>query len=137
MNYGYPGAMPYGQGGGMTQFAPQMPAMQQGTGYGAPMQQMNPSNTVADVEEQRKRLKALGLDDSFIDDALEMKQGMFEQKLDRQNDDNTEQKPNSKKDCWSYPTWEKPTYHGGKTGNDPAQRHRPHRCYPTNRSQKS
>lgn len=80
MNYGYPGAMPYGQGGGMTQFAPQMPAMQQGTGYGAPMQQMNPSNTVADVEEQRKRLKALGLDDSFIDDALEMKQGMFEKR---------------------------------------------------------
>lgn len=69
MNYGYPGAMPYGQGGGMTQFAPQMPAMQQGTGYGAPMQQMNPSNTVADVEEQRKRLKALGLDDTMIDAA--------------------------------------------------------------------
>ena len=80
MNYGYPGAMPYGQGGGMTQFAPQMPAMQQGTGYGAPMQQMNPSNTVAEVEEQRKRLKALGLDDTFIDDAMSFKQGMFEKR---------------------------------------------------------
>ena len=80
MNYGYPGAMPYGQGGGMTQFAPQMPAMQQGTGYGAPMQQMNQINTVAEVEQQRKRLKALGLDDTFIDDALEMKKGMFEKR---------------------------------------------------------
>ena len=80
MNYGYQGSMPYGQGGGMSQFAPQMPAMQPGTGYGAPMQQMNPMNTVADVEEQRKRLKALGLNDSFIDDAFEMKQGMFEKR---------------------------------------------------------
>ena len=84
MNYGYPGAMPYGQGGGMTQFAPQMPAMQQGTGYGAPMQQMNPSNTVADIEEQRKRLKALGLDDTMIDDALSFKQGLFEKRDEMQ-----------------------------------------------------
>ena len=58
MNYGYPGAMPYGQGGGMTQFAPQMPAMAPGTGYGAQMQ-TNFQNTTADVEAQRKRLKAL------------------------------------------------------------------------------
>ncbi len=83
MNYGYPGAMPYGQGGGMTQFAPQMPAMAPGTGYGAQMQ-TNFQNTTADVEAQRKRLKALGLDDTMIDDALAFKQGLFEKRDEMQ-----------------------------------------------------
>jgi len=81
MNYGYQGAMPYGQGGGM---APQMPAMMPGTGYGAPMQQFNLANTTAEVEQQRKRLKALGLDDTMIDDALSFKQGLFEKRDEMQ-----------------------------------------------------
>lgn len=84
MNYGYPGAMPYGQSGGMTQFAPQMPSMQPGTGYGAQMQPMNPINTVSEIEQQRKRLKALGLDDTMIDDALAFKQGLFEKRDEMQ-----------------------------------------------------
>ena len=83
MNYGYPGAMPYGQGG-MTQFAPPMPAMQPGTGYGAQMPQFNLANTTAEVEQQRKRLKALGLDDTMIDDALSFKQGLFEKRDEMQ-----------------------------------------------------
>lgn len=82
MNYGYPGAMPYGQGGGMTQFAPQRPMMT-GSGYGAPMM-TNFQNTTADVEAQRKRLKALGLDDTMIDDALAFKQGLFEKRDEMQ-----------------------------------------------------
>ena len=83
MNYGYQGAMPYGQGG-MTQFAPQMPAMMPGTGYGAQMPQINVANTAAEVEQQRKRLKALGLDDTMIDDALSFKQGLFEKRDEMQ-----------------------------------------------------
>ena len=84
MNYGYTGAMPYGQNGGMSQFAPQMPAMQPGTGFGAQMQPMNPINTVSEIEQQRKRLKALGLDDTMIDDALSFKQGLFEKRDEMQ-----------------------------------------------------
>jgi len=74
--------MPYGQGGGMTQFAPQQPVMP-GSGYGAPMM-TNFQNTTADVESQRKRLKALGLDDTMIDDALAFKQGLFEKRDEMQ-----------------------------------------------------
>ena len=81
MNYGYQGAMPYGQGGGM---GPQMPAMMPGTGYGAQMPQFNLANTAAEVEQQRKRLKALGLDDTMIDDALSFKQGLFEKRDEMQ-----------------------------------------------------
>ena len=54
MNYGYQGAMPYGQGG-MTQFAPQMPAMMPGTGYGAQMPQINVANTAAEVRSKLAR----------------------------------------------------------------------------------
>ena len=77
MNYGYqqPG-MP------MQGYAPQ-PAMMPGTGYGGPMI-TNFQNTTADVEAQRRRLKALGLDDTMIDDALAFKQGIFEKRDEMQ-----------------------------------------------------
>jgi hypothetical protein len=77
MNYGYQ------QPGGMMQgYAPQ-PPMMPGSGYGAPMM-TNFQNTTADVEAQRKRLKALGLDDTMIDDALSFKQGLFEKRDEMQ-----------------------------------------------------
>jgi hypothetical protein len=77
MNYGYQ------QPGGMMQgYAPQQPMMP-GSGYGAPMM-TNFQNTTADVEAQRKRLKALGLDDTMIDDALSFKQGLFEKRDEMQ-----------------------------------------------------
>jgi len=77
MNYGYQ------QPGGMMQgYAPQ-PPMMPGSGYGAPMM-TNFQNTTADVEAQRKRLKALGLDDTMIDDALAFKQGLFEKRDEMQ-----------------------------------------------------
>jgi hypothetical protein len=82
MIYGYPGAIqqgnPYGMGGGMSQFAPPMPPMMSGTGYGAQMP--NGANTVGEVEAQRRRLKDLGLDDTMIDDALKFKSGLYEQR---------------------------------------------------------
>lgn len=76
MNYGYQ------QPGGMQSFG-QQPAMMPGSGYGAPMM-TNFQNTTADVEAQRKRLKALGLDDTMIDDALSFKQGLFEKRDEMQ-----------------------------------------------------
>jgi hypothetical protein len=77
MNYGYQ------QPGGMMQgYAPQ-PPMMPSSGYGAPMM-TNFQNTTADVEAQRKRLKALGLDDTMIDDALSFKQGLFEKRDEMQ-----------------------------------------------------
>ena len=77
MNYGYQ------QPGGMMQgYAPQ-PPMMPGSGYGAPMM-TNFQNTTADVEAQRRRLKALGLDDTMIDDALSFKQGFFEKRDEMQ-----------------------------------------------------
>ena len=82
MIYGYPGALqqgnPYGMGGGMSQFAPPMPPMMSGTGYGAQMP--NGANTVGEVEAQRRRLKDLGLDDTMIDDALKFKSGFYQQR---------------------------------------------------------
>jgi len=82
MIYGYPGALqqgnPYGMGGGMSQFAPPMPPMMPGTGYGAQMP--NGANTVGEVEAQRRRLKDLGLDDTMIDDALKFKSGLYQQR---------------------------------------------------------
>jgi len=76
MNYGYQ------QSGGMQGFG-QQPAMMPGSGYGAPMI-TNFQNTTADVEAQRRRLKALGLDDTMIDDALAFKQGLFEKRDEMQ-----------------------------------------------------
>jgi len=82
MIYGYQGALqqgnPYGMGGGMSQFAPPMPPMMPGTGYGAQMP--NGANTVGEVEAQRRRLKDLGLDDTMIDDALKFKSGLYQQR---------------------------------------------------------
>ena len=77
MNYGYqqPG-MP------MQGYAPK-PAMMPGTGYGGPMI-TNFQNTTADVDAQRRRLKALGLDDTMIDDALAFKQSLFEKRDEMQ-----------------------------------------------------
>lgn len=76
MNYGYQ------QSGGMQGFR-QQPVMMPGSGYGAPMM-TNFQNTTADVEAQRRRLKALGLDDTMIDDALAFKQGLFEKRDEMQ-----------------------------------------------------
>jgi hypothetical protein len=82
MIYGYQGALqqgnPYGMGGGMSQFAPPMPPMMPGTGYGAQMP--NGANTTGEVEAQRRRLKDLGLDDTMIDDALKFKSGLYQQR---------------------------------------------------------
>ena len=82
MNYGYQGALqggnPYGMGGGMSQFAPPMPSMMPGTGYGAQMP--NGANTTGEVEAQRRRLKDLGLDDTMIDDMLKFKSGLYQQR---------------------------------------------------------
>lgn len=82
MNYGYQGALqggnPYGMGGGMSQFAPPMPPMMPGTGYGAQMP--NGANSTGEVEAQRRRLKDLGLDDTMIDDALKFKSGLYQQR---------------------------------------------------------
>ena len=82
MIYGYQGALqqgnPYGMGGGMSQFAPPMPPMMPGTGYGAQMP--NGANTMGEVEAQRRRLKDLGLDDTMIDDALKFKSGLYQQR---------------------------------------------------------
>ena len=82
MNYGYQGALqggnPYGMGGGMSQFAPPMPPMMPGTGYGA--QIPNGANTTGEVEAQRRRLKDLGLDDTMIDDMLKFKSGLYQQR---------------------------------------------------------
>ena len=82
MNYAYQGALqggnPYGMGGGMSQFAPPMPPMMPGTGYGAQMP--NGANSTGEVEAQRRRLKDLGLDDTMIDDALKFKSGLYEQR---------------------------------------------------------
>jgi hypothetical protein len=72
MNYGYQqfGSQGFGSG----------PAMMPGTGFGAAMPQPNFVNTTAEVEAQRRRLKALGLDDTMIDDALKMKEGLFQKR---------------------------------------------------------
>ncbi len=82
MIYGYQGALQqgnqYGMGGGMSQFAPPMPPMMPGTGYGAQMP--NGANTTMEVEAQRRRLKDLGLDDTMIDDALNFKSGLFQKR---------------------------------------------------------
>jgi len=82
MNYGYQGAIqggnPYGMGGGMSQFAPPMPPMMPGTGYGSQM--LNGANSTGEVEAQRRRLKDLGLDDTMIDDALKFKSGLYQQR---------------------------------------------------------
>lgn len=73
MNYGY------NSGGGG-----QQPAMMPGTGFGAATPRPNFYNTTADVEAQRQRLKLLGLDETMLDDALKLKQGIFEKRDDMQ-----------------------------------------------------
>ena len=82
MNYGYNsgGFGQQGFGGG------QQPAMMPGTGFGAAMPRPNFYNTSADVEAQRQRLKLLGLDETMLDDALKLKQGLFEKRDEMKSD---------------------------------------------------
>lgn len=77
MDYGYNTGF---NGGG------QGPAMMPGTGFGAAMPRMNPYNTTADVQQQRERLKLLGLDETMLDDALKLKEGIFQKRDGMQSD---------------------------------------------------